>query len=87
MSKEWPNAYKDEEDAEARAEALDELVHEQASQIASDAINAGEQIEFLLSHGWTQEQVEERLDEMTSKDNEPEDPGDTYTGPTFRECE
>jgi hypothetical protein len=40
---------------------LDELVHDVASQIASDAINAGDQIDFLLSQGWTTEQIAQRL--------------------------
>lgn len=39
-------------------DALDDLVHDQASQHGSDAINSGEQEDFLRTHGWTQDQIE-----------------------------
>jgi hypothetical protein len=44
-----------------RWDALHELVHDAASQIASDALNSGEGEQFLLSNGWTQEQIDEHL--------------------------
>lgn len=49
-----------------KREALGELVHEQASEIASNAINSGEEIDFLLSHGWTLQDIDTRLVEMTT---------------------
>lgn len=44
---------------EAQQESLDELVHEMASQIASNTNNAGpkDQIDFLLMHGMTLENI------------------------------
>jgi hypothetical protein len=62
-----PGAADDTDEADnARSQLLDDLVHEVASQMASNAINAGDQWQFLLSHGWTAEQIREHLDEAMS---------------------
>ncbi len=45
-------------------DALSDLVHEQASQLASDALNEGKGVDFLLGNGWTTEDIEDRLAEM-----------------------
>lgn len=42
-------------------EALDELVHQVASEMASNAINSSEQVSFLLGAGWTREEIAKRL--------------------------
>lgn len=47
-----------------RQDALEELVHEQASELASNAINSGQEVDFLLSNGWTQQDIDDRLREM-----------------------
>lgn len=41
--------------------ALNELVHSEASQQASHAINSGDQLEFLLSNGWSEAMIAEQL--------------------------
>lgn len=46
-------------------DALHELVHEQASVLASNAINSGDAIEFLLGNGWSEDDIRTRLGEMT----------------------
>lgn len=48
------------------AEALDELVHEQASQLASNVINSGESLPWLIINGWTPEGIIDRLREMVT---------------------
>lgn len=48
-------------DETGETDDLNDLVHDVASQIASDAINAGDQRDFLKSHGWTDEDINERL--------------------------
>lgn len=50
-------------DETSETDELNDLVHDVASQIASDAINAGDQREFLKSHGWTDEDIRNRLKE------------------------
>ena len=42
-------------------EQLDELVHDTGSNQASNAINQGEQIEYLLVNGWTLAQIKEEV--------------------------
>ena len=46
-------------------EAMAELVYEVADELAAGALNAGEGLEFLLSNGWTREEIRERLEELT----------------------
>lgn len=47
-----------------RMEILNDLVHDAASEIASYVINNGEQVEWLISQGWTEEQIKERVDDQ-----------------------
>lgn len=47
---------------EEQAERLDGLVHDTASQVASDANNNGKQIDFLLSiGGWSLSDIADAL--------------------------
>lgn len=39
-----------------------DLVHDVAAEVASNANNNGESVDFLLMHGWTQEQIIARLE-------------------------
>lgn len=49
--------------SEDRLVALGELVHDQASDIASDTINNAAEVEFLLAHGWTEDEILKAVDE------------------------
>ena len=53
-----------------RWEALSELVHDTASQVASGVNNGGEsdQVDFLLQNGWGRDEIEKRLAEMVTED-------------------
>lgn len=42
---------------ETQQDTLEELIHDQASQHGSDAVNSGEQEDFLRTHGWTETQI------------------------------
>lgn len=55
---------------EDQQEALDELTHDTASQIASNAINSGEQVDFLLANGWSLDQVVAALPKRSASDAE-----------------
>jgi hypothetical protein len=46
---------------DAQDVALCDLVHEVASVAASNAINSGDEVDFLLSNGWTVAQIKERI--------------------------
>lgn len=46
-------------------EGLCDLVHEQASQLASNAINSGECVEWLVLNGWTTDDIVDRLKEKS----------------------
>lgn len=50
--------------SETEREALDALVHETASDTASNAINNSEQIDFLLANGFDESVIRERMSEM-----------------------
>ena len=52
------------------AEALAEIVHDQASELASETINSGQSVEWLLANGWTTQDIHDRVREMVSG-NEP----------------
>jgi hypothetical protein len=54
--------------AEAR-DALSELVHEQADELASNAINNGQGIEWLITNGWTHQDITTRLSAMAIDDS------------------
>ena len=54
--------------SQAQEDALGDLVHDVARQAASNAVNAGEGVEFLLSNGRTEEQIVERLAELTAEE-------------------
>lgn len=43
--------------SESDLDALNETVHDAAAQEASNAINSGEQIDFLLARGWTLDDI------------------------------
>lgn len=43
---------------------LTELVHNQAAELASNAINAGESVDWLILNGWTKQDIIDRLKEM-----------------------
>ena len=45
-------------------EALNELVHEEASQQASNAIDAGEGRAYLIAAGWNEAGIDARIAEM-----------------------
>jgi hypothetical protein len=42
-------------------EKLDEFVHQLASEWASSAINSGEQVDFLLTGGWSESEIRNAL--------------------------
>lgn len=46
---------------DSATDALAELVHDQASQIASNVINSGKGVEYLLANGWNAEAIEEAI--------------------------
>ena len=48
--------------------ALDEIVHDQASQHASDTINSGRSVEWLQASGWTPQTIRDRITEMVAAD-------------------
>jgi hypothetical protein len=48
------------------ADALAEIVHEQASQIASDTINSGQSVQWLQANGWTPQDIRDRVSEMVT---------------------
>lgn len=47
--------------SELERDALDELVHEVASNQASDAVNNNEQVDFLLAAGWSLREIRARV--------------------------
>ena len=46
--------------------ALDEIVHEQASEFASETINTGQSVEWLQANGWTPDAIRDRISEMST---------------------
>lgn len=42
---------------ETQRDVLNEIVHDVASQSVSNAINGGEQEQFLTSYGWTESEI------------------------------
>jgi len=46
---------------ETQQEAIDDLTHDVASRLASDAINAGEQVDFLLANGLSIDEIAKAL--------------------------
>lgn len=62
---EWSRGY--EEASNLPTEALDEIVHDVASRIASQVCNDVEHLTWLLSQGWTAEEI---LDEVRRRTNE-----------------
>lgn len=53
------------ENTDENALLLDTLVHDVASQIASNANNGGvpDQLDFLLMHGYTEKDIEEWMED------------------------
>jgi hypothetical protein len=48
--------------------ALDEIVHDQASKLASETINSGQSVEWLQANGWTPDAIRDRISEMITGD-------------------
>jgi hypothetical protein len=53
------------------SEDLDDLIHEVASSIAAEVNNSGmgEQVAFLLEHGWDEDEIIAYLDSMKEAAN------------------
>jgi len=48
------------------AVALAEIVHDQASELASETINSGQSVEWLQANGWTTQAIRDRVSEMVA---------------------
>jgi hypothetical protein len=70
--------------SEEARDALSELVHEQADELASNAINNGQSIEWLIANGWMHQDITTRLSAMViddSGDDAASSPADSMIDP------
>lgn len=58
---------REEDLTDEQREALDELVHDVVSNIATDVINNGKGLEYLVTNGWTIEDIRERIGRKGSR--------------------